>query len=157
MGRGDGWRDAGDRRPHTRALLALLAALILVAAVPPAAGALRDDFEEPIPLLQPSVGGDPRIGGTLTCAKGTWDDSDAVPYTYEYRWLRGDEDNAYYIEDAEAASYVVTARGRGADALLRGRRDRRAPELGGPQRADRRARPREPRAAAAQRRGAARR
>ena len=45
MGVGNGWRDAGDRRAHARLLAVLLAALVLVAILPPAAGAF--DVQRP--------------------------------------------------------------------------------------------------------------
>ena len=113
MGAGNGFRDAGDRRPHVRALLALLGALLVVAVLPPAAGALRAaflDYHWPQLLTPPTVTGDPRVGGTLTCDRGSWDDSAAAPYDYEIHWMRGDFE---YIEDATAADYVVTAQDAG--------------------------------------------
>ncbi len=110
MGQGDRWGDARDRRLHGRLLVVLLAALTLAAALPPAAGALRAvfvDSHQPLVLLGPSVTGDPRVGGTLSCDRGTWDDSDAAPYEYRYIWMH--DEYGEPIEDAQASTYVVTA------------------------------------------------
>ena len=86
------WRDSADRRPRFAVLLSLLAALVAAATLTPAAAGTIGFFDEagPISLLSPSLTGDPRVGGTLTCTRGTWDDSDAEPYETTYEWFHGD-------------------------------------------------------------------
>ena len=38
--------------------------------------------------MPPSVSGDPRVGGTLSCDRGRWDDTPDAPYDYQYFWVR---------------------------------------------------------------------
>ena len=42
---------------------------------------LRDDLRRPYPepILEPTIAGDLRIGGTVTCAPGTWNDGPREP------------------------------------------------------------------------------
>jgi hypothetical protein len=49
----------------------------------------------------PTISGTPKVGRTLTCAKGTWTGS--APIAYSYRWLR----NGSPISGATAATYVA--------------------------------------------------
>ena len=87
-----------------RVLVCLLAVLCLSASVAPAAMQVFGG-NGPNNLLAPQLTGDPRVGGTLTCARGTWDDSDREPYDVQYTWLRGDGT----IPDEHAATHTVTA------------------------------------------------
>ena len=41
----------------------------------------------PRSLTEPAIGGDPRIGNTLTCTPGSWD----ATYSYSYAWTRDDD------------------------------------------------------------------
>ncbi|HEY6889275.1 MAG TPA: hypothetical protein VI300_15885, partial [Solirubrobacter sp.] len=107
MGARNGWRDAGDRRAHARVLAVLLAALVVVAILPPAAGALRGAFSDvnrPENLVSPTVTGDPRVGGTLSCDRGKWDDTADARYDYDFLWIRDGEE----IDGAYSSTYVVT-------------------------------------------------
>ena len=110
--------DAGDRRAHARVLAVLLALLAVLALLPPAAGALRSsaraELDRPENLVPPSISGDPRVGGTLTCDRGRWDDSPDAPYTYDYFWVRGFGDA---IDGADSPAYVVTAEDAGVELL----------------------------------------
>ncbi|WP_028062705.1 calcium-binding protein [Solirubrobacter soli] len=111
---GHAWTDAGDRRAHARLLAVLLALLALLVVIPTASGALGSaDVNRPENLVPPSVSGDPRVGGTLTCDRGRWDDTPDAPYEYQYFWVRGFGDP---IDGAESATYVVT--GDDADVEL---------------------------------------
>src|SRR4051794_27730925 len=87
---GSNWRDTADRRPHVAVLLALLLALFAGAGLAPAA-VISFDFGGPVNLLAPAITGDARIGGTLTCTRGTWDDSDREPYAVDYAWFHPDD------------------------------------------------------------------
>jgi DNA-binding beta-propeller fold protein YncE len=53
--------------------------------------------------VAPKITGTPKVGNTLTCAKGTWTGS--APITYKYQWLR----NGSPIAVATAASHVAKA------------------------------------------------
>jgi hypothetical protein len=53
--------------------------------------------------VAPKITGQPKVGRTLTCNKGTWTGS--APITYSYRWLR----NGKVITGATAATYVAKA------------------------------------------------
>ena len=83
MGRGNGWRDAGDRRPHARvlAVAARRARSSSRSCRPPPArcASAFGDATGRSTCSPPSVSGDPRVGGTLTCDRGTWDDTAARP------------------------------------------------------------------------------
>ena len=103
------WRETADRRPGFAVLLSLLAALVAAATLAPAAaGTIGLGFVEeagPVALLAPAITGDPRVGGTLGCARGGWDDSDREPYDVTYEWFRNDEDHPA----AATPTYKVTA------------------------------------------------
>ena len=62
----------------------------------------------------PSVSGDPRVGGTLTCDRGKWDDTAGAPYEYQYFWVR---EYGEPIDGAESATYVVTGDDAGANLI----------------------------------------
>jgi hypothetical protein len=112
---GHAWTDAGDRRAHARVLAVLLALLALLVTIPTAAGALRtSELTRPENLVAPSVSGDPRVGGTLTCDRGRWDDTPDAPYEYQYFWVRGFGEE---IDGAESAIYVVTGDDAGVELL----------------------------------------
>src|SRR3954452_6827153 len=83
---GSKWRDVADRRPHVAVLAALLIALFAGAGVAPGA-VISFRAPGPVSLLAPSLTGDARVGGTLSCTRGTWDDSDREPYDIEYQWF----------------------------------------------------------------------
>lgn len=56
--------------------------------------------------VAPKITGTPKVGKTLTCAKGTWTGS--LPITYKYQWLR----NGAAIAAATKATYVAKAADR---------------------------------------------
>src|SRR5262249_35473428 len=60
--------------------------------------------QPPEAFLAPRIDGDPRIGSTLTCTRGDWDDP-AAPYAVSYQWYS----NSAVVADATSASYVVQA------------------------------------------------
>jgi hypothetical protein len=62
--------------------------------------------------VAPTVTGYPRVGGTLSCDRGRWDDTADARYDYDVFWLRGGEE----IDGAYSSTYVVT--GADADADL---------------------------------------
>jgi hypothetical protein len=118
--------DGSDRRAHARLPALLLALLAVLVLLPPAAGALKGSaahagLSRPQNLVPPSVSGDPRVGGTLTCDRGRWDDTSDEPYEYQYSWVRDDE----LIDAAEAATYVVTGEDADPRADLCRSRDER--------------------------------
>src|SRR4051794_18345076 len=88
---GSKWRDVADRRPHVAVLAALLIALFAGAGIAPAAVISFSD-PGPVSLLAPSITGDARVGGTLSCTRGTWDDSDREPYDIDYAWFHAPGD-----------------------------------------------------------------
>jgi hypothetical protein len=53
--------------------------------------------------VPPKITGQPKVGRTLTCNKGTWTGS--APISYSYRWLR----NGKVITGATGATYVAKA------------------------------------------------
>jgi len=58
----------------------------------------------PRALTVPTVSGDARLGRTLTCSRGVWDDP-ATPYAVTYQWLRTN----VVIAGATAATYAPTS------------------------------------------------
>ena len=107
MGRGS-WRDAKDRRPHVAVLVVLLGMLTaLVGLAPVAIGGYSTTRDYPIWILQPSITGDTRIGGTVTCTPGTWDDGPQAPYRYEYGWSRHKAFEHENMPDEDAQTYKV--------------------------------------------------
>src|SRR3954467_3612390 len=100
---GSKWRDVADRRPHVAVLAGLLIALVAGAGMAPAAVISFSD-PGPVSLLHPSVTGDARVGGTLSCTRGTWDDSDREPYDLDYAWLQEPGD----IRVDSGRTHVVT-------------------------------------------------
>src|SRR4051794_1905823 len=111
MGARNGWRDAGDRRAHALVLAVLLAALVVVAILPSAAGAFSGN-DRPENRVPPTVTGDPRVGGTLSCDRGKWDDTADARYDYDFFWVR---DYGEEIDGAYASTYVVTGADAGVD------------------------------------------
>ena len=59
----------------------------------------------PRSLSAPDVSGDPRLGGTLSCSRGTWDDEGIAPYAVSKQWLRDGVD----IIGAVGDSYTVAS------------------------------------------------
>src|SRR3954466_12173385 len=55
-------------------------------------------------LSAPMISGDARLGRTLNCSRGTWDDAGIEPYAVSYQWLRSSQP----IDGATSASYTVT-------------------------------------------------
>src|SRR3954467_9446705 len=106
---GSKWRDVADRRPHVAVLAGLLIALVAGAGMAPAAVISFSD-PGPVSLLAPSITGDARIGGTLTCTRGTWDDSDREPYAVDYEWF--DADNGMTVDAGPAHTVTPADAGR---------------------------------------------
>ena len=46
----------------------------------------------PVNRTAPTITGDQRLGGVLTCGRGTWDDPEGAPYAIEYQWVRDNQD-----------------------------------------------------------------
>jgi hypothetical protein len=61
----------------------------------------------PINTKRPSITGTPKIGKSLTCSPGAWQDT--VAFGYSYRWLRG----AVPIAGATGAAHTVVMGDRG--------------------------------------------
>src|SRR3954453_12080903 len=40
----------------------------------------------------PTLTGDLRLGGVLTCGQGVWDDAQGTPYSYALQWVRDNAD-----------------------------------------------------------------
>ncbi len=68
-------------------------------------------------LVAPSVNGDPRIGATLSCDPGGWDDLPEDRYALSYRWLR----------EGQAVGSRADPRGRRRRRRARADAARRAP------------------------------
>jgi Ca2+-binding RTX toxin-like protein len=60
-------------------------------------------YVAPVSLTDPGISGDPRVGGTLTCSRGTWDDPVGAPYAVSYRWYRDGAE----VPSQTTASYGV--------------------------------------------------
>ena len=56
--------------------------------------------------------GDPRVGGTLSCDRGKWDDTADARYDYDFFWIR---DYGEEIDGAYSSTYVVTGADAGVD------------------------------------------
>lgn len=56
----------------------------------------------PVNLIQPTISGDRRLGKTLTCGRGSWNDP-ATPYSTTYRWRRAG------VTIGSGQTYTVTA------------------------------------------------
>jgi hypothetical protein len=87
--------------------------LIAWTADDPEFGLANDEFEvvarrlaAPLNALPPSIAGSPAVGGTLTCATGTWQQGAT---SFAYLWRRG----GVAIPGATAANYVVTTADQG--------------------------------------------
>ncbi len=105
------WRDARDRRPHVAVLAVLLGLLTALAGFAPVAiggYAVISGGVPPEPILEPHVAGDLRIGGTITCAPGTWNDGPREPYEIEIIWTRVKPFERETIEGAKSRTYTVT-------------------------------------------------
>lgn len=57
----------------------------------------------PRAVSAPALSGDPRVGGTLSCGRGTWDEPPSNPYSVTYAWYR----NESLVPGATGSSYVV--------------------------------------------------
>ena len=57
----------------------------------------------PINFIAPTISGDRRLGKTLTCRRGSWNDTAAAPYPVTYRWRRGG------VTIGTQATYTITA------------------------------------------------
>ena len=82
-----------------RALRCQVVAEGLVTASSPTIGVAAPD-NETVPVLA----GDGRLGRTLSCSRGDWDDDDAPAYAVEYQWLR----NGVEIAGEVAATHALT-------------------------------------------------
>ena len=74
---------------------------------------LTAERAEPVEVLPPSIVGEypqtdgqPYVGRAITCDRGRWNDSEALPYSYTYRWERSVE-GWERIPGADAQTYVV--------------------------------------------------
>ena len=108
MGAGDGWRDAGDRRPHARALLVLLGALLVVAQPP----ACRGRAARRLPRLPLAPAADASDGHGRPARRRDADLRPRAPGTTRPRRPTTTRSNgcaatSSTIEDATAADYVV--------------------------------------------------
>ena len=70
------------------------------------------DNDRPENLVPPTVTGDPRVGGTLSCDRGKWDDTADARYDYDFFWVR---DHGEEIDGAYSSTYVVTGADAGVD------------------------------------------
>ncbi len=74
----------------------------------------------PIVKAIPQISGDPRLGGTLNCGRGTWDDEGLTPYATTKQWLRGNSEilgatgDDYTVRLADIGTYL-SCRVRAAD------------------------------------------
>ncbi|HEV2813485.1 MAG TPA: hypothetical protein VGW10_09560 [Solirubrobacteraceae bacterium] len=74
----------------------------------------------PANRISPAISGDTRLGGTVTCSRGTWDDEGIDPYAVTTQWTRdgadvvGSTGSAYLIGLGDIGHHVacrVTAEG----------------------------------------------
>jgi hypothetical protein len=64
----------------------------------------RTAYVYPVSLTDPSISGDPRVGGTLSCSRGGWDDPAGAPYAVVYRWSR----DGVEVPSQTTSTYAVT-------------------------------------------------
>ena len=59
----------------------------------------------PVNRTVPALTGDQRLGGVLTCSRGTWDDPEGSATTFAFQWVRDNVD----LTGRTDAQYTVTA------------------------------------------------
>ncbi len=102
----DGTQIAGATAPSYKVLRTDLGHSIACVAIAEglAQAGSRTAYVYPISLAAPSISGDPRVGGTLSCSRGSWDDPAGSPYAVSYRWSRDGVD----VSSQTKSSYAVT-------------------------------------------------
>lgn len=102
-----------DRRPHTRAGLAVVVLAAAVAGLLLPVAASTAEAVVPGNTAEPAISGRTEQGRTLSTSRGRWTGSE--PITYAYRWVRcgadggrGDGSNCISISGATRSTYVLT-------------------------------------------------
>ncbi|HWK27649.1 MAG TPA: hypothetical protein VNS09_13860 [Solirubrobacter sp.] len=100
------WSWLGRRALRNVLALALLAlAVYWIVSQPPRVGFATTIAGVPVNRTAPAVTGDLRLGGTLTCSRGTWDDPESGAYATTFQWVRDSTD----VLNATAATYAITS------------------------------------------------
>src|ERR1700755_3567161 len=84
----------GRRAVRCSLALGLLALVVYAIGKPqlPRVGFARAVAGVPVKRTAPTLTGDLRLGGVLTCGKGVWDDPPDAPYGYATQWVRDNAD-----------------------------------------------------------------
>ncbi len=84
----------GRRASRYLIVIGLVAACVYVLGKPqlPRVGFATAVAGVPVNRTAPTLTGDQRLGGVLTCGRGTWDDPEGAPYSHEYQWVRDNQD-----------------------------------------------------------------
>src|SRR4051794_36692220 len=84
----------GRRAARWLLALGLLAVLVYALGKPqtPRVGFATAVAGVPVNRTAPPLTGDLRLGATLTCGRGVWDDPATSPYSYAFQWVRDNQD-----------------------------------------------------------------
>ena len=78
---------------YTLTLGAVAAVAIWIVSQPPRVGYATAVAGVPINRTLPQITGDQRLGGVLTCSRGTWDETaDTGTYATSFQWVRDNVD-----------------------------------------------------------------
>src|SRR4051794_35079259 len=74
----------------------------------------------PVNRTAPTLTGDLRLGGVLTCGKGVWDEPAGAPYGYAYQWVRDNQDLAGQTTTAHTLTAADIGRAMRCDVRATG-------------------------------------
>src|SRR4051794_34614051 len=103
------WAWVGRRLLRNGVVLALLGACVAVimsGRALPRIGFATTVASVPVNRTAPALTGDQRIGGVLTCSRGTWDEAEGVsPYETSFKWMRDSAE----LTGATSATHTIVA------------------------------------------------